>query len=242
MGARPAIVLTALDAAEALVRRGAPGDARRARALVDGVEQAAVRQGLAGAVERAASLRSRLEPATDAANGHGRARTLRAVLRREQDVWRVDYEGRSVWLPDAKGLHHLAALLASPGTPIAAVRLADGAPSADPAAVRAAQRERAAELEEELDEARTFNDPERIARATEALEALLAELPETAAGAGPAGERARLNVTRAIRASVRRIAEHEPELGHLLDGAIRTGSSCTYEPDPRVALEWEVRA
>ena len=241
MGARPTIVLTALDAAEALVRRGAPGDARRARALVDGVEQGAVRQGLAGAVERVASLRGRLEPATGAANGHGQANTLRAVLRREQDVWRIDYAGRSVWLPDAKGLHHLAALLASPGTPIAAVRLANGAPSANPAGVRAAQRERAAELEEELDEARAFNDPERIARATEAFEALLAELPETAAGTGPAGERARLNVTRAIRASVRRIAEHEPELGHLLDSAIRTGSSCTYEPDPRVPLDWEVR-
>jgi tetratricopeptide (TPR) repeat protein len=243
MGARPTAVVTALDTAEALVRRGAPGDARRARALVDGVEQGAVRHGLAGAVQRAASLRGRLEPATGASNGHeGQARTLRAVLRREQDVWRVDYEGRSVWLPDAKGLHHLAALLASPGTPIAAVRLANGAPAAGPAAVRAAQRERAAELEEEIDEARTFNDPERIARATEALEALLAELPETAVGAGPAGERARLNVTRAIRASVRRIAEHEPELGHLLQSAIRTGSSCTYEPDPGVSLEWEVRA
>jgi hypothetical protein len=242
MGARPTVVVTALDAAEVLARRGAPGDANRARALVDGVQRDAIRQGMGGAIARAADLRVRLERVAAADNGHeGPARKLHAVLRHEQDVWRVDYEGRSVCLPDAKGLHHLAVLLSSPGTAIPAVRLANGARSADPAADRAAQRARAAELEEELDEARSFNDPERIARATEALEALLAELAVGAAS-GPAGERARLNVTRAIRASVRRIAEHEPELGHLLQRAIRTGSSCTYEPDPGVPLQWEVRA
>jgi AAA ATPase domain len=243
MGARPTVVLTALDAAEVLARRSAPGDAARARALVDGVHRDAARQGMGGAVARAEDLRVRLERATAADNGHeGPARMLRAVLRREQDVWRVDYEGRSVCLPDAKGLHHLAALLSSPGTAIPAVRLANGARGADPVAGRDAQRARAAELEEELDEARVFNDPERIARATEALEALLAELSDGGAVTGPAGERARLNVTRAIRASVRRIAEHEPELGHLLQRAIRTGASCTYEPDPGVPLKWEVRA
>jgi hypothetical protein len=198
---------------------------------------------MGGAVARADDLRARLERTAAADNGHeGPARRLCAVLRREQDVWRVDYEGRSVCLPDAKGLHHLAALLSSPGTAIPAVRLANGARSADPGADRDAQRARAAELEEELDEARSFNDPERIARATEALEALLAELSAAGARSGPAGERARLNVTRAIRASVRRIAEHEPELGHLLQRAIRTGASCTYEPDPGVPLVWEVRA
>jgi hypothetical protein len=245
IGGRPTVVLTALDAAEVLVRRGATGDADRARALVEGVGEEAERHGMAGAAQRAASLRARLQPATAAAtasNGHEAPPALRAGLRHEQDVWRIDYEGRSVWLPDAKGLHHLAALLASPGTRIAAVRLAGGVGNADHAADRAAQRDRAAELREELEEARAFNDPERIARASEALETLLVELSDGATPAGPAGERARLNVTRAIRAAVRRIAEQVPELGHLLQGAIRTGSSCAYEPDPGVPLEWDVRA
>jgi hypothetical protein len=198
---------------------------------------------MAGAVARAESLRARLQPVAGVGNGReGAARTLRAVLRREQDGWRVDYAGRSVWLPDAKGLHHLAALLASPGTPIPAVRLANGAHDAPPGADRAAQRARASELREELEEARAFNDPERIVRASEALEALLGELAPDAAATGPAGERARLNVTRAIRASLRRIAEYQPELGQLLQRAIRTGSSCAYDPDPAVALEWEVRS
>ena len=55
------------------------------------------------------------------------------------------------------------------------------------------------------------------------------------------GERARVNVTRAIKAAVGRIAEHEPELGHLLRGTVRTGAACAYQPDPAMPLEWEVR-
>ena len=241
MGAGPTVVLTALDAAEVLARRNAPGDAKRAGALVAGVEQDALRQRMEGAVARAEDLRARLERAADPSKARdGPVRTLRAALRREQDVWLLDYEGRSVCLQDAKGLRHLAALLASPGTPIAAVRLADhrgGAP-----ADLGAQRARAAELQEELAEARAFNDPERVALASDALASLVSELSASVAATGPAGERARLNVTRAIRAAVRRIAEHEPELGHVLQHAIRTGSSCAYEPDPGVPLEWEIQA
>ncbi len=244
IAARPAVVLTSLDAAEVLVRRGAPGDADRATALVDRVEEEAARHGMAGAVARVADLRARLGPPVaagrveDAADG-----ALRAALRREQDVWRLEYGGRSVCLQDAKGLHHLAVLLANPGTRIAAVRLAgqDGQPR-PPADLRA-PRALAAELQEEIAEAREFNDPERVAQATAALEALASRLADSEPdpAPGPAAERARLNVTRAIRAALKRIAEHEPELGHMLQNAIRTGSCCAYEPDPGVTLEWEVR-
>jgi hypothetical protein len=244
MGARPTIVLTALDAAEVLVRRNAPGDAARAAALVEGVEPDAGRQRMAGAVARAADLRARLERAGGSPAGSrasAPAGAPRATLRREQDIWRLDYEGRSAVLADAKGMHHLAALLARPGTPVAAVQLAAGPSHAPAGADIDAQRARAGELREELEEARAYNDPERIAGASEALAALAAELTEDPAANGPAVERARLNVTRAIRTAIGRIAEQEPELGHLLQSSVRTGSSCVYEPDPGVALEWEVR-
>ena len=49
-----------------------------------------------------------------------------------------------------------------------------------------------------------------------------------------------MNVTRAIRAALRRIDEHEPELGRLLQRTIRTGTSCVYRPDPDAPLRWEV--
>ena len=241
MGARPTVVLTALDAAEVLARRNAPGDASRARGLVEGVEQDAVRQQMDGAVARAEQLRARLDGGVGPSNGRDRtAGTPHAALRHEQDVWLLDYEGRSLCLPDTKGLHHLAALLANPGTPIAALRLANHREGV--AGDLGADRVRVTELQLELAEARAFNDPERVERASDALAALASELSVSVAATGRAGERARLNVTRAIRACVRRIAEHEPELGHLLQSAIRTGSSCAYEPDPGVPLEWEVRA
>jgi hypothetical protein len=53
-------------------------------------------------------------------------------------------------------------------------------------------------------------------------------------------ERARLNVTRALRAALGRIGAHEPELGVLLQRSIRTGSSCEYVPDPAAQLRWEI--
>jgi tetratricopeptide (TPR) repeat protein len=249
MGARPMAVLTALDAAETLARRGAPGDAERATGLVQGVAHEAERLGMRHAVLRAAELRARLAPADAGARPVHAPRAAApeapdralARLRREHDVWTLDYEGRRVCLQDAKGLRHLAALLASPRTPIPAVVLAASrAGRASAATDLVARRARADELREELAEARSFNDPERVRRAGAELEALAAELTSADAAKGPLAERARVNVTRAIRAALRRIAEHEPELGRLLQASIRTGSACAYLPDPDAPLQWEI--
>ena len=145
-------------------------------------------------------------------------------------------------LQDAKGLRHLAVLLASPRTPIPAVALATA--GGGPARTRdlALRRARADELREELDEARAYNDPERVRRAAVELEALAGELADAAGSPGAAGERARVNVTRAIRAALRRIAEHEPELARVLQSTIRTGGACAYEPDPDAPIDWEIVA
>jgi hypothetical protein len=241
MGARPVIVLTAIDTAEVLVRRDPRRSAARARALLDGVAHDAASQRMLGAIARTQDVRERLDRAAGPLGDEGDPPAPVATLRREQDVWRLDYEGRSVVVQDAKGLHHLAALLASPGTAIPALRLA-GDDGADGLGDIEAQRARAQELREELEEAQRFNDPERIARAGEQLAALAGELSQSAADSGPATERARVNVTRAIRSAIARIAGQEPELGQLLQKAVRTGATCSYEPDPGVPLDWSVRA
>jgi hypothetical protein len=62
-------------------------------------------------------------------------------------------------------------------------------------------------------------------------------------GAGAAGshaERARVNVTRALRSTLKRIAGYDPRLGRELDSSIRTGTYCVYDPDPRRPLRWTV--
>jgi hypothetical protein len=249
MGARPTAVLTALDAAEVLARRGAAGDAERGATLVQSVAAEADDLGMQGATARIADLRTRLAPAVRAApkpaDPHG---TPVARLRREHDVWTLEYEGRSVCMQDAKGLQHLATLLAKPGTAIGSVALAAARGGGQPAAIdlrapreQPSMRARFAELRDELDEARSFNDPERVARAGAQLELLAGELSAPSESREPRGEQARVNVTRAIRAALGRIARHEPELARLLQSAVRTGSACEYVPDPDAPLRWEVR-
>ncbi|HEY0343226.1 MAG TPA: AAA family ATPase [Solirubrobacteraceae bacterium] len=53
-------------------------------------------------------------------------------------------------------------------------------------------------------------------------------------------ERARVNVTRALRAAISRIAEHDPGLGRELGAAVHTGSCARYEPRPRDGTRWRV--
>ena len=65
----------------------------------------------------------------------------------------------------------------------------------------------------------------------------------TGDGGGPdpdpaAAERARVNVTRAIGAVRRRIATLHPPLADHLEATLRTGSFCSYRPDPRVPIRW----
>jgi hypothetical protein len=188
-GARPTAVLTALDAAEVLVRRGADGDAARGVALVQSVAAEAARLRMDGAVARVADLRARLAQGGEGAPAHAAAPPL-ARLHRSSDVWLLEHGGRRLHLQDAKGLRQLAMLLASPEAAIPALVL-DG-----------------------------------VGQSTSTQVA----------------ERARINVTRAIRAALRRIAELEPQLGGVLERTIRTGTACVYRPEPETPLKWDVRA
>lgn len=113
------------------------------------------------------------------------------------------------------------------------------------ARARAAYRERLDELRDELLEAEHMNDAGRIEHARAEMAALEDELagafglgPERERRAVSLSERARLNVTRAIRAVLRTIAQHHPELGAHLDTAVRTGTFCTYSPDPGLKIDW----
>ena len=58
--------------------------------------------------------------------------------------------------------------------------------------------------------------------------------------ASSAAERARISVTRAIRLSLRRIGEHSGGLSAHLDATIRTGTFCSYTPDPRAPITWRL--
>jgi tetratricopeptide (TPR) repeat protein len=172
------------------------------------------------------------------------------VLARDGAWWTVACEGTTARLPDTKGLRYLAALLADPGRERHALDLVDhvegvardldrrvlgdAGPALD-AAARAAYRRRIEELRGEIDDAVDRGDDDAAAAANEELEQLVRQLARAfgidgrARRDGSVVERARLNVTRALRAATARLAAAVPGAGDI-DGALRTGTYCAYEP------------
>jgi tetratricopeptide (TPR) repeat protein len=122
-------------------------------------------------------------------------------------------------------------------------RLSDTGPILDEQA-KTAYRARLRELEEELAEATSWADPVRAARARQEMQFLADELA-AAVGlggrdrrAGSAAERARVNITKAVKIALARIRAHSPALADHLDATIHTGTFCCYTPDPRAPIAW----
>jgi hypothetical protein len=191
-------------------------------------------------------------PAGSAPAGSGAPRPaagdgLDQVFRRDGEVWTLGYAGREVRLRDSKGLRDLHALLIRPGTAVAALDLAGGAPGRGPAAAdtgevidaqaRAAYRDRLRELEEAAAEADAAADIGRSARIAAERDALVEVLSQAyglggrVRRAGSDAERARTAVTARVKDAIRRISAAHPHLGRHLARSVRTGTFCVYDPD-----------
>jgi tetratricopeptide (TPR) repeat protein len=243
MGAHVLVARTDFHWAQA---SASAGRADQAHALATSAEAAATRLGLAALARHAGALLVRDEPP---ASG--------AVFKREGEFWTVSFEGGVARLKDSLGMRHIAALLASPGTERHVLELAaEGgagfglAPAAGAQAplldaqAKAAYRRRIAALTEERDEAASCNDLARAEKAEAELEALIAQL-RGALGLGgrdraaaAESERARISVSRAVKTALSRIDDALPDLGTHLRATIRTGTFCSYVPDPRVPVPW----
>jgi predicted ATPase len=103
---------------------------------------------------------------------------------------------------------------------------------------------RIVELREQLEDLRERGDETRAARVESEIDFLLREFARAVGlggrdrRAGSAAERARLNVTRAIKSALQKISERHAQLGDLLDRSIRTGSFSCYLPNPRNPITW----
>ena len=112
------------------------------------------------------------------------------------------------------------------------------------AKAKAAYRGKLEELREELEEAKEFRNPERIAKAEDKIEALSEELSRGIGRggrhrrAGSTSERARLSVTSAIKVAIERVAQKHSRLAAHLSASIRTGTYCCYRPDPQSDTAW----
>ena len=192
-----------------------------------------------------------------------------SVFRREGEYWSIAYEGETLRLKDSKGLRYLVRLLADPGREFHVIDLAAGpgshgskAPATrrpedlhvasedagnilDPRA-KAAYRSRLSDLEEDLAEAEGWDDAARAAQIEEERDFLVRELAGAVGLGGrdrkaaSVAEQTRVNVTKAIRSALSRIRKDAPALGLHLDRTIRTGTFCSYAPDPRSPVAWQL--
>ncbi len=261
-----------VERANILVRRGRPGDRDLARQLLGPALETCRELGLVAIQRQAEAVLSDLDPEEPGEQAtSGSAAPGEAIFRRDGDYWAIDF-GRLIRLRDAKGLRYLAVLLASPRREFHALDLvarlgpANGSPPRLPHAgalglrpenagaivggideqARSAYRTRLRELQAELDEAESFNDPARGERAQAEIGALEAELSGAfglggrARAVGSPAERARQSVTKAIRDALRRIELEDAALGDHLARSIHTGLFCVYDPDPAATPHWRM--
>ena len=109
---------------------------------------------------------------------------------------------------------------------------------------KAAYKRRLDELQVELDEAEHRHDIVRGTSIQAEIDFLTAELT-AAVGLGgrdrrtaSGTERARLMVTKALKAALQKIHDNHPTLHHHLSTSVTTGTFCTYTPDPTAPLSW----
>jgi hypothetical protein len=254
VGARPFLAWALLDRAEAAIRsRAEVATADGADPSRDALEHAlalAREMGMERCAEQAERL---LAAAAGAAAPAAAGEPGVGLFRREGDYWTIAFEGIVVRVRHAKGLQYLGELLRSPAREFhvldlmqqsdGRLRRADAGPVIDGRA-RTEYRGRLADLRLELEEGERTGDLGQVAQARAEIE----QLTDALAGAFGLGgrsrralaaaERARLNVTRAIRGVIRRIAISHPALARHLDTSVATGRFCRYQPKGGGPSEW----
>ena len=262
LGARAIRARVLLEYGRALLARSNDGDAERAAVLLEEARRLGEDLDLPGVLRRTAAV-------APAAESRPRARGAEARLAREGEFWTIAYAGNTIRLRDVKGLRYIAFLLAAPGLDVHVLELfaaAEGSPgvgagpsgdglrSARPADLgpqldRRAKEEYRARLEDlrsDLEEARQFADDERAARLEVEIDALVEELARAAGLGGrdrplsSPSERARVNVTKAIRTAIRMVEKQSPTLAEHLSASIRTGRFCSYAPPGEAPPRWSL--
>jgi class 3 adenylate cyclase/tetratricopeptide (TPR) repeat protein len=251
LGARPIRARVLYEHGRMLLARGAAGDRARAASLLDDASRLCDELGMPGLLDRISASGRPVQAAASAASFY-----------REGEFWTIAFADKTFRLRDVKGLRYLAFLLGSPGREAHVLELVHAAEGVSPsrgrmsasqaepvldAQAKEAYRRRLEELGEDLQEARDWGDPERIAGIEEEIDALTEELARaTGLGgrdrevASPA-ERARVSVTKAIKAAIKTIERHSHELGTHLRASIQTGRFCSYAPPGEEPPAWNLK-
>lgn len=258
VGAVAFVARSQYDLARALLARAAADDGDRARRLLAEAEATAARMGLV-------NLARRIEM-VELARPHV---TGPPSIAKEGEYWTIRKDDVITRLKDSKGVGYLVALLERPNEEVHVLDLVS-ATGKRPAPVKTNPREvtistggagdvvldarardeykqRIKDLQDELQEAEDFNDTARASRAREEMDFLMAELGRSLGVGGRArnlgtsdAERARVNVTKALRSTIDKIGESDAGLGKHLDANVKTGIFCGYLDGVEPCLEWQV--
>lgn len=206
------------------------------------------------------AYRRRQRAATTSTPPAPRQRQVRTnTFRREGDYWTVASARTTFRLKDSKGLAYLARLISEPNREFHVLDLVGGANPKEIASrgsgpadalldaeARGSYKARLRDLEAEIAEAEVWNDVARLSTAREEMRFLAAELQRSLGlsgrnrSFGSDSERARVSATRVIKAALDRIGHQSPELKHHFASTVRTGTYCSYNPDPRLPVRWQL--
>ena len=107
-----------------------------------------------------------------------------------------------------------------------------------------AYRRRLSELRIELEEAKEVGNVERAEEVEQEILALTSELSRAVGLGGrnrraaSASERARQSIGKTIKTVLERIAQSDAALANILSRSIKTGTFCSYLPDPGFPIAW----
>ena len=184
-----------------------------------------------------------------------------ATLRRDGKWWEATFGAVSVRMPDTKGMRYIAALVACPDCERHAFDLVDtvegigeidrrtlgNAGELADSRARAQYRQRVEALRSQIEEALERGADQRAMELQDELDAIVVQLAQdfglggTPRMASSAAQKARLNVTRAVRAATTKLTEALPGAGAALDRSIRTGLFCAYAPQSG-DIRWVVQS
>jgi tetratricopeptide (TPR) repeat protein len=263
MNARPFVARALIDRGTAAVRRCADGRLEdQATTIATGLEMAR-ELGMSRLVEKAEAVLGTLGRRAEAES----AADLGCQLQHEGEYWTLGHRGVVARLKDAKGLRYLAELVRAPGRDFHVLDLVAAEAPIEPSGAgrdsatklrltrgdagvvldshaKSEYRRRIFDLRDALDEAEVAGDIGRAEKARTELAHLTQALAQAVGIGGrdrraaDVAERARLNVTRAIRTAIERIEATHPEVARHLSMRVLTGRFCRYEPRPDDVVRW----
>ena len=156
-----------------------------------------------------------------------------------------DEEFHSLDLLNGPGTEFIPAGVGAADSSLTVGRPSDAGEMLDVQAKRDYKR-RLLELRERLEDAHEVGNSARAAEIESEMDFLAREISRAVGlggrdrRAGSAAERARLNVSRAIKAALQKISEHDQVLGEQLNQSLRTGSFCSFVSERSARATWQL--